>query len=151
VFAQLQKGFPERPDGKGGTAACDTWDNALLHTWAPIEGQPTPMRLEMKRLAPGAMNTWFLEVLDARSCIDVLILSRYEFWRHPMVGNLRNRSTSQRCQRRSLREIGRFSCPRREVIPWRGITYPLDERHPISEPEFWLCWPMTDRPVTRLS
>src|SRR5258708_18114370 len=29
------------------------------------------------------------ELLDDRSCIDVLILSRYEFWRHPMVGNLR--------------------------------------------------------------
>jgi predicted dehydrogenase len=28
LFAQLQKGYPERPDGKGGKTACDTWDNA---------------------------------------------------------------------------------------------------------------------------
>jgi predicted dehydrogenase len=38
LYAQLQKGYPERPDGKGGSAACDTWDNALLHTWATIGG-----------------------------------------------------------------------------------------------------------------
>jgi predicted dehydrogenase len=63
LFAQLQKGYPERPDGKGGKAACDTWDNALLHTWTIIEGEQVPMRLEMKRMAPGATNTWFLEVL----------------------------------------------------------------------------------------
>lgn len=63
VYAQLQKGYPQRPDGKGGTAPCDTWDNALLHTWTDIEGQPTPLRLEMKRLAPGETNTWFFEVL----------------------------------------------------------------------------------------
>ncbi len=63
LFAQLQKGFPQRPDGKGGMTACDTWDNALLHCWTKIGDQETPMRLEMKRLAPGETNTWFLEVL----------------------------------------------------------------------------------------
>jgi hypothetical protein len=63
LFAQLQKGYPERPDGKGGRAACDTWDNALLHTWTKIAGHDVPMRLEMKRMAPGATNTWFFEVL----------------------------------------------------------------------------------------
>ncbi|MBV9489413.1 MAG: Gfo/Idh/MocA family oxidoreductase [Verrucomicrobia bacterium] len=63
LFAQLQKGYPERPDGKGGKARCDTWDNALLHTWIRIGNDEVPMRLEMKRMAPGATNTWFLEVL----------------------------------------------------------------------------------------
>jgi len=63
VFAQLQKGVPLRPDGKGGKAPCDTWDNALLHTWVEVDGGEVPMRLEMKRLAPGATNTWFIEVL----------------------------------------------------------------------------------------
>lgn len=63
LYAQLQKGYPERPDGKGGSAACDTWDNALLHTWATIGGYEVPMRLEMKRMAPGATNSWFFEVL----------------------------------------------------------------------------------------
>jgi predicted dehydrogenase len=63
LFAQLQKGYPVRPDGKGGTTACDTWDNAMLHTWTDIGDHEVPMRLEMKRLAPGATNTWFIEVL----------------------------------------------------------------------------------------
>jgi predicted dehydrogenase len=63
VYAQLQKIYTERPDGKGGTAPCDTWDNAMLHTEVLVDGEEVPMRLEMKRLAPGEMNTWFLEVL----------------------------------------------------------------------------------------
>jgi predicted dehydrogenase len=63
LFAQLQKGFSQRPDGKGGMAACDTWDNALLHCWTEIGGDEVPLRLEMKRLAPGETNTWFVEVL----------------------------------------------------------------------------------------
>jgi predicted dehydrogenase len=62
LFAQLQKGYPERPDGKGGMVPCDTWDNAALHTWTKIGEDEVPMRLEMKRLAPGATNTWFFEV-----------------------------------------------------------------------------------------
>ena len=63
VHAQLQKIYTQRPDGKGGMAQCDTWDNALLHTEALIDGAEVPMRLETKRLAPGETNTWFIEVL----------------------------------------------------------------------------------------
>lgn len=63
VYAQLQKIYTERPDGKGGMAVCDTWDNAMLHTEVEVEGREVPMRLEMKRMAPGATNTWSLEVL----------------------------------------------------------------------------------------
>ncbi len=63
VFAQLQKIYTERPDGKGGMAACDTWDNAMLHTDVEINGAEVPMRLEMKRMAPGATNTWWVEAL----------------------------------------------------------------------------------------
>ena len=64
IHAQLLPGFAERPDGKGGVAACDTWDNAMLHTWVdPDDGESFPLRLEMKRLAPGETNSWFFEVL----------------------------------------------------------------------------------------
>ena len=63
VYAQLQKIYHERPDGKGGMAPCDTWDNALLHTDVVIqEGTEVPLRFEMKRLAPGETNTWFIEI-----------------------------------------------------------------------------------------
>ena len=63
VYAQLQKVYAQRPDGKGGMAVCDTWDNATLHCDVDISGVETPMRIETKRLAPGATNTWFFEVL----------------------------------------------------------------------------------------
>ncbi len=66
LFAQLQKGYAQRPDGKGGQTVCDTWDNALLHTWTTIAGDAVPLRLEMKRLAPGATNTWFIEILGTQ-------------------------------------------------------------------------------------
>ena len=59
VFAQLQKGYPMRPSPEG-PIACDTWDNAMLH--CEIE-DGVPMRLEMKRMAPGETNTWYIEVL----------------------------------------------------------------------------------------
>ncbi len=63
VYAQLQKIYSERPDGRGGMAPCDTWDNATLHTDVEIDGREVPMRLETKRLAPSETNTWFIEVL----------------------------------------------------------------------------------------
>ena len=75
LYAQLQKIFPERPDGKGGVAACDTWDNAILHcnvetdpsTLLGTDGASFPMTIEAKRIAPGEMNTWSLEVLGTKS------------------------------------------------------------------------------------
>jgi predicted dehydrogenase len=63
VYAQLQKVYHQRPDGRGGVAVCDTWDNAVLHTDVEVGGDRVPMRLETKRLAPGETNTWFIEVL----------------------------------------------------------------------------------------
>ncbi len=63
VFAQLQKIYAERPDGKGGMAACDTWDNGMLHCDTEVSGETVPMRIETKRLAPGEMNTWYIEIL----------------------------------------------------------------------------------------
>ena len=63
VYAQLQKIYHERPDGKGGMTPADTWDNATLHTDVVVKGGEIPMRLEMKRLAPGETNSWIFEVL----------------------------------------------------------------------------------------
>jgi predicted dehydrogenase len=65
VYAQLSKVYTERPDGKGGMAACDTWDNAVLHCATEIGGREVPLEISTKRLAPGEMNTWFIEVLGA--------------------------------------------------------------------------------------
>ena len=63
VYAQLQRIYTERPDGKGGMAPIDTWDNATLATWFDFNGNRTPMRIELKRFAPGETNTWYIEIL----------------------------------------------------------------------------------------
>jgi predicted dehydrogenase len=63
IHAQLQNVIPERPDGKGGIAPCDTFDNATLHLDASLTGYEFPLTLEMKRLAPGETNTWIFEAL----------------------------------------------------------------------------------------
>jgi predicted dehydrogenase len=69
LFAQLQKGYAQRPDGKGGMTSCDTWDNAQLHCWTKVDGCEVPLRLEMKRMAPGQTNSWFIEVLGTEGGI----------------------------------------------------------------------------------
>lgn len=63
LYAQLQRVYSTRPDGRGGTAVCDTWDNAILHGTAHLGGNPVAVTLEMKRLAPTETNTWYLEIL----------------------------------------------------------------------------------------
>jgi predicted dehydrogenase len=80
LFAQLQKGYPTRPDGKGGTALCDTWDNAQLHAWTQIGPDEVPLRLEMKRLAPGATNTWFIEILGTESGVRFSTAEPKSLW-----------------------------------------------------------------------
>jgi predicted dehydrogenase len=63
LHASLQKIYRTRPDGRGGTAPCDTWDNAVLHATVELGGDPVPMTLEMKRMAPTETNTWIFEAL----------------------------------------------------------------------------------------
>ena len=63
LYAQLQKIFTTRPDGRGARVPCDTWDNATLHLNCPIAGDRVPVSLEMKRIAPTETNTWYIEIL----------------------------------------------------------------------------------------
>jgi predicted dehydrogenase len=64
LYAQLQKIYSQRPDGKGSVAACDTWDNASLHAAVDFPEQPgVPLLLEMKRMSPTDTNTWEFEAL----------------------------------------------------------------------------------------
>ena len=64
VAADLQKIAETRPDGKGGTVPCLTWDNAVLTCKAvdPKTEKQFSLVVETKRMAPGATNTWFIEV-----------------------------------------------------------------------------------------
>ena len=68
VYAALSNIVPKRPDGKGGMAPCLTWDNAtLVCDTVDKDGHHFPMFLETKRLAPGATNTWFIEVYGLKA------------------------------------------------------------------------------------
>jgi predicted dehydrogenase len=58
VYAVLSDVVAERPDGRGGMAACDTIDNAVLL----CEGDGFPIRIDTKRIAPGEANTWSIEI-----------------------------------------------------------------------------------------
>ena len=64
VYADLQKIAETRPDGKGNTVPCKTWDNAVLTCKCidPAIGKEFSMVVETKRMAPGATNNWFIEV-----------------------------------------------------------------------------------------
>lgn len=68
VFADLQNIAETRPDGKGGIAPCKTWDNAVLtcKTKDPKTDSLFSMVIETKRMAPGATNTWFIEVYGTK-------------------------------------------------------------------------------------
>jgi predicted dehydrogenase len=64
VFADLQKIVHQRPDGNGAMVPCKTWDNAVLTCKAvdPVNRREFSLVLETKRMAPGATNSWFIEV-----------------------------------------------------------------------------------------
>jgi predicted dehydrogenase len=62
VRAILSDVVTVRPDGTGGWAACDTWDNAVLLCEARDGDVSFPLRIEMKRMAPGETNTWVTEI-----------------------------------------------------------------------------------------
>lgn len=80
VYAQLQKIYLERPDGNGGKTPCDTWDNATLHGEISMDGADVPIRFEMKRLAPGETNSWYLEILGTDGGVKYSTKEPKTFW-----------------------------------------------------------------------
>jgi hypothetical protein len=67
VHAQRSKIVAERPDGKGGTAPCRTWDNATIFGEVELANQGRfPITFHTKRIAPGESNTWLIRVLGMK-------------------------------------------------------------------------------------
>jgi predicted dehydrogenase len=80
VRALLSKIVTERPGRDGRMVACETWDNAVLacevacevtgeqgdRKGRPYNRQHFPMILEIKRIAPGETNTWYLRILGTQ-------------------------------------------------------------------------------------
>jgi predicted dehydrogenase len=63
VYAVLQDLVPERPGPDGTLVPCDTWENAVLHSWARYDGVRFPLTTETKRIAPAQKNTWEFEAI----------------------------------------------------------------------------------------
>jgi len=63
VRAHFSNIVKERPDGKGGIADCDTFDNCTLFcTTYNADGDEIPITFETKRMAPGCTNKWYFEI-----------------------------------------------------------------------------------------
>ena len=116
VYAQLQKIYHERPDGRGGMAPCDTWDNALLHTEVVIDGAEVPMRLELKRLAPGETNTWFLEVLGTDGGVKYSTKNPKTLWTFQRGKEQSWQRTTWAFTGRSRRSRARSSSPGSPIV-----------------------------------
>lgn len=69
VRAVLSNIVTQRPDGQGGTAACETWDNATLlcRTVDPTTRSEFPWTLKTHRISPGQKNTWYVEILGTKA------------------------------------------------------------------------------------
>ncbi len=65
VSAYLSKIVSERPDSKGNMVPCETWDNATLSCVVnhPKDNYEFPMTLKTFRIAPGEINTWYIEII----------------------------------------------------------------------------------------
>ncbi|MBV6659208.1 MAG: Gfo/Idh/MocA family oxidoreductase [Devosiaceae bacterium] len=66
VSAALVNRFHTRPDGKGNTVPCGTWDNATITGHVDDADGGFPLVLKTWRIAPGHSNTWSLRVLGTR-------------------------------------------------------------------------------------
>lgn len=70
VYAVLSDIVKERPDPKGGMAACDTYDNGTMVCLCEDKnGSEFGMYIETKRLEPGATSSWYLEVKGMKASV----------------------------------------------------------------------------------
>lgn len=80
LAAHLQDIVPQRPDGLGGTALCDTIDNATIFTNAHDGTTDFPTVFEMKRIAPGHTNSWELAIIGTDGGVKFSTTSPQTLW-----------------------------------------------------------------------
>lgn len=98
VGAYLSNIAKERLDQQGNMVPCETWDNAVLMCQTVNDrGDEFPMRLEMKRMAPGCTNTVEYEIygvdMSAKFTSDdpnaihyTLNMGREQAWARLVIG-----------------------------------------------------------------
>ncbi|MDA3925647.1 MAG: Gfo/Idh/MocA family oxidoreductase [Kiritimatiellae bacterium] len=137
VRAVLSNIVPERPDGQGGMASCETWDNAtLLCSATDADGQSFPMTIKTQRIAPGNTNTWYLEILGTKGSarwsskqINTLEIMEYngneQAWQVIDMGH----QMAHKSITGGIFEAG-FSDSILQM--WAAFLYELEHGHPIS-------------------
>ena len=82
VRAVLSDIIHERPDGKGATVPCETWDNATLlcETEDPATGSIFPLTVRTQRISPGEKNNWYLEILGTKACVRYSLKEANTLW-----------------------------------------------------------------------
>jgi predicted dehydrogenase len=83
VRALLSNIVKERPDGNGGMAPCETWDNAVL---ACESEQGFPILFETKRISPGDTNSWYLRILGTKNSAAFSTKHPKSLWTMPYAG-----------------------------------------------------------------
>lgn len=144
VFAQLQNLVTTRPDGRGGTAVCDTWDNAWLHTSSSMDGGPAfPFSFVTKRIAPGEVNSWEFEILGTEGGVRVSTKFPKTLWQFQREGKaqrwIQTDIGSQSAFATITGEIFEFGFPDAILQMWAAFvserTHGLGTRFGCATPE----------------
>ena len=138
VRAVLSNIMPQRPDGKGGTVPCETWDNATLLCRARDNnsGDVFPFTLRTQRISPGQMNNWYIDVLGTRAS------ARYSTNDANTLEILEYAGGEQRWQRMDMGQkvpfesithnIFQFGVSDAILQMWAGFLHELDAGEPLT-------------------
>jgi predicted dehydrogenase len=139
VRAVLSNIMPQRPNGKGGTVPCETWDNATLLCRARYNrsGDVFPFTLRTQRISPGQMNNWYIEVLGNKACakfstnnantLEILeYTGRGQHWQRIDMG--------QQVPFESIsHNIFQFGVSDAFLQMWAGFLYEFDTGKPLTK------------------
>jgi len=140
VRAILSNLVTHRPDGHGGLAQCDTWDNATLfcETHDPATKSTFPWTIKTQRIAPGQKDTWYCEVYGMQksarysskntNCIEILDYSHggEQAWQVIDMGH----ETAFRSVTGGIFEFG-FSDSILQM--WAAFLYELVHKKPLKK------------------
>jgi len=139
VRAVLSNIIRERPDGRGGTVPCNTWDNATLLCEAedPASGSTFPFHLRIERISPGEKNNWYIEIYGTKASAkyslrdaDTLELLEYEIgseqaWRRIDMGH-------EVAFASITGDIFQFGVCDAILQMWAAFFYELDQGKPLA-------------------
>jgi predicted dehydrogenase len=138
VRAVLLNIMPKRPDGKGGTAPCETWDNATLLCQAKDSSSEDvfSFTLRTQRISPGQMNNWYIEVLGTKAS------ARYSTNDANTLEILQYAGGEQRWQRMDMGQQVAFESITHNIFQfgvsdailqmWAGFLHELDAGEPLT-------------------